>query len=73
MNLLLRDLPTAVHKEIKKGAERHHRSVNQEALALLSQAVAKARARTAFEPIPLKKAIPEDLITRVIRESRDSR
>ncbi len=74
-SLLIKDFPPELHCRLKQEAARYHRSMTQQALALLEQALA-APAKGAAEllPDPLKPVKP---VTRgdavaVIRKSRDS-
>jgi plasmid stability protein len=42
-SLTLKDIPPAVHRALKERAERHHRSLNREAIACLEAAVGAER------------------------------
>ena len=47
--LLIKDLPSELHRKLKEQAARHHRSMTKEALALLL---------TALEPTPEVRGLP---------------
>ena len=73
--LLIKDFPPELHRRLKAEAERHHRSMTRQALALLEQALA-APARDAAHLLPnplkpVKPVTPGDVVA-IIRKSRDS-
>ena len=60
--LVIRDLPTGLHRKLKEMAARERRSMNQQALVLLEQGIARTAAGdgdllTPFRgPFPMTKA-----------------
>ena len=73
--LLIKDFPPELHRKLKEEAERHHRSMTRQALALLEQALS-GRVKNAADvlPKPLKPAKPilsGDVVS-VIRKGRDA-
>ena len=48
--LVIKDLPAELHRRLKDDAERHHRSMTQQAIAILEQGLHRVR------PIPRIKA-----------------
>ena len=48
--LVIKDLPAELHRRLKDDAERHHRSMTQQAIAILEQGLRR------FRPIPRFKA-----------------
>lgn len=54
--LLIKDLPSELHRKLKEQAARHHRSMTKEALALLQQ---------ALEPTPEVRELPPPFRGRV--------
>ena len=40
--ITLKNIPNKLHRELKKRAEEHHRSLNKEVIAMLMQATARA-------------------------------
>ena len=72
--LLIKDFPPELHRKLKEEAERHHRSMTRQALALLEQALSgPARNAADMLPKPLKpvKPILTGDVVSVIRKGRD--
>ncbi len=72
--LLIKNLPSALHRKLKESAARHHRSMTREALALLEQALfGPSRNAAATFPEPLKplRPLPPDAVVSWIREGRE--
>lgn len=53
-NLLIRQMPDAIHRKIKERAARNQRSINKEILVLLEDALAQVATLPAEPPIPFK-------------------
>ena len=73
--LLIKDFPPELHRRLKEEAERYHRSMTRQALALLEQALAApAKNAASLLPDPLKplKPVTRGDVVAVIRKSRDS-
>lgn len=73
--LLIKDFPPELHRRLKEEAERNHRSMTRQAVALLEQALAvQPRNAAAQLPKPLKpaKPLPRGSVVDILRESRDS-
>ena len=74
-SLLLKNVPDALREQLKIRAEGHRRSMNQEALHILEQAMPAAkpldvRAALAFKPVELEGSVD---LTKLLREERDQR
>jgi plasmid stability protein len=73
--LLIKDFPPELHRKLKEEAERHHRSMTRQALALLERALSPP-ARNAAEllPAPLKpaKTLAADDVVAIIRQGREA-
>ena len=78
-SITLKSLPTTLHRTLKARAARHNRSLNQEVIAVLEEAVAPARrldveamlaATRQFRDSLKFKAIPSE-IEAFKREGRD--
>lgn len=71
--VVIRDLPPDIHQRLKTEAQRHHRSMNREIIAILEKEVGGNRLSDL--PPPVKGIKPADprWIVRVIREARESR
>ena len=73
--LLIKDLPPELHRRLQEEATRHHRSMTQQALALLDQALSVPYQDTAellLDPLKLATTLVSDDVIAVIRESRDA-
>lgn len=72
--LLIKNLPSALHKRLRQQAHAHHRSMNREIIAILEQ---ELMARPAAKPppplIPLDKPVDGGWVTRIIRDARDGK
>ena len=75
--LTLKDVPDDLHARLRARAERHHRSLNREAIACLESAVLAepvnvdallARARRARRRV--RRPIPATVIRRLVDEGR---
>lgn len=53
-NLLIRDLPEEVHRRLKERAAQNRRSMNQEVLLLLEEAVEWRENETPDPPVPFQ-------------------
>lgn len=77
MNYTLKNIPADVYTKIKARAERNHRSVNSEIIAILGEAVAY-RPKKAIEILALADALrsrtkgflTDDFISKAKREGR---
>lgn len=50
-SLLIKDIPKSLHKKLKELAEKHHRSMNKEAVVLLQGAISQAYEVGEFFPV----------------------
>ena len=75
-NLSIKNAPDELVKRLKERAERHHRSLQGELLAILEEAAGTSRPLTPDEILAkvrqLRLRTPRDA-TRMIREDRDGR
>jgi len=69
--IVVRDLPPAIHQRLKQEAERHHRSMNREIIAILEKELGATGSAPLPEPVQLKKAVDPRWIADMIREARD--
>ncbi len=71
--IVVRDLPPAIHQKLKQQAERNHRSMNREIIAVLEREM--NAPRPVELPAPVKSLVPVDgrSIADAIRRDRDSR
>ena len=75
-NLSIKNAPDELVKRLKERAERHHRSLQGELMAILEEAAGTSRPLTPDEILAkvrqLRLRTPRDA-TRMIREDRDGR
>jgi hypothetical protein len=71
--LVIRDVPPALHERLKQEAEKHHRSMNGEIIAILEKEVGPAQPVELPPPVKGIKPVDPQWIVRVIREARESR
>jgi plasmid stability protein len=71
--VVVRDLPAGLHQRLKLEAERHHRSMNREIIAILEKELAEQHLPVVSAPVfpsqPLTAAWVRD-VTRSLREQR---
>lgn len=68
--VIIRDMPTALHQRLKLEAERHHRSMNREAIVILEEALGAGEPAPLPAPVKLKKPVAPQWIVKIIREGR---
>ena len=69
--IVVRDVPPVLHQRLKQEAERHHRSMNREIIAILEKELGATRSSSLPEPIRLKKPVDPRWIADMIREARE--
>ena len=50
-SVLIKNLPDALHQQLKRRAEKHHRSLNKEVIALIEAALTNPQAEDGSEPV----------------------
>jgi plasmid stability protein len=68
--LVLKNVPEQIHKLLKQEAQRHRRSMTQQALAILEQALVPVEPIRLPKAIRPRKAISAEMVVRAIREGR---
>lgn len=71
--VVIRDLPTALHQRLKREAERHHRSMNREAIAILEKELGQPAPLDIHRPVVPSKPLSAAWIRETTREMRDRR
>jgi hypothetical protein len=71
--LLVKDLPPELHGRLKEEAERNHRSMNRQVIAILEKELGGARPAGLPPPVKGRKSADPKWIVRIIREARDAR
>ena len=71
--VVVRDLPPVLHQRLKQEAERHHRSMNREIIAIIERELEEDQP--AMLPALVKPLVPVSGrgIAAAIRAARDSR
>ncbi len=71
--VVVRDLPPVLHQRLKQAAERNHRSMNREIIAILERELQTPAPEDLPPPVSGKRPADPEWIVRVIREARDGR
>ena len=71
--LVIKDLPNDLHKRLKAEAERHRRSMTQQAVVILEHALRAFPPVRLPEPVTPLRPISGSDIVRAIRKARDGR
>jgi plasmid stability protein len=70
--LLIKDLPSHLHRKLKERARRNHRSMPREALALLESALGLAPPPPELPPLlHTGRPLTRELLERAKREGRE--
>ena len=68
--LVIKELPVEIHRRLKDGAAQHHRSMTQEAIAILEQGLHRLRPIPDFKPYKGSFPLTNAFINRAKREGR---
>lgn len=71
--VVIRDLPPSLHQRLKQVAERHHRSMNREVIAILEKELAGRVQADVRRPIVPSKPLSAAWVRETTREMRDNR
>ena len=71
--LVIRDLPTILHQRLKQEAERHHRSMNREIIAIPEVVLSERQPAALLPPVKPIVSVDGRHIADAIRRARDSR
>ncbi|MGY6216864.1 FitA-like ribbon-helix-helix domain-containing protein [Methylolobus aquaticus] len=69
-SVLIKNLPDALHQQLKQRAERHHRSLNKEVIALIEAALTNPQAEDASERVA---SLRDPRITELLDEVQQRR
>ncbi|MCX6997810.1 MAG: Arc family DNA-binding protein [Kiritimatiellaeota bacterium] len=69
--LLIKSVPPEIHQRLRLQAERHHRSMNREVLAILEERLATPSVTNLPPPVKTLRPISGATITGIIRRMRD--
>lgn len=68
--LVIKDLPAELHRRLMKDAAQHHRSMTQQAIVILEQALHRVRPVPDFTPYRGAFPLTNDFINKAKREGR---
>lgn len=69
-SVLIRNLPDELHRQLKRRARRHDRSLNQEVIALIEIALDNRPVRALPAPVELRKPLTQDMLDQARQEGR---
>ncbi len=70
--VLVKDLPSQLHHRLKQEAQRNHRSMNRQVIAILEKELGHLTPTTLPPPVKLMKPMDPRWIVKVIREGREN-
>ena len=68
--LVIKDLPAEIHRRLKDEANQHHRSMTQQAIAILEQGLHRAQAIPVFKAYKGRFPLTNEFINAAKREGR---
>ncbi|MFP4607435.1 MAG: FitA-like ribbon-helix-helix domain-containing protein [Thiohalospira sp.] len=69
-SVVIKNLPDDLHQELKRRAERHHRSLNRELIALIETAVQGPDHDELPDPVRLRKPLTQEMLDEARQEGR---
>jgi hypothetical protein len=69
--LLLKNVPERIKRDLKGEARKNRRSMNQEALVLLEQALKRRKPPALPSPLKPKKPFTHDWLLKAMKEGRE--
>ncbi len=69
--LLIKSIPPEIHQRLRLQAERHHRSMNREVLAILEDNLDALPVAELPPPVKPLRPVSGEEIVRMIRDMRD--
>ncbi len=69
-SVLIKNLPDELHQQLKRRAQRHHRSLNKELIALIEVALQSRAVEELPEPVKLRKPLTQDMLDGARKEGR---
>jgi hypothetical protein len=69
--LLIKSIPPEIHQRLRLQAERHHRSMNREVLAILEERLEAPLAMDLPPPIKPLRPISGESIVKIVRRMRE--
>lgn len=71
--VVIRDLPPSLHQRLKQEAEKNHRSMNREIIAILEKILERPAAAELPPPVKGLKPVSGEWIVKIIRDARDGK
>lgn len=71
--VVVRDLPTVLHRRLKQEAERHHRSMNREIIAILEKELDGPSPAGVRRPVVPSRPLSAAWVRETTRNMRDNR
>ena len=70
--IIIRNIPSYLHRRLRIEAENHHRSMNREVIAILEKKLAETNPLALIpHPVKGKKSVSPEWIAQNIRKARD--
>ncbi|MBK1632169.1 hypothetical protein CKO31_15775 [Thiohalocapsa halophila] len=69
-SVLIKNLPSEVHRQLKRRARRHHWSFNQELIALIEAALDNRAVQALPAPVELRKSLTRSMLDQARQEGR---
>jgi hypothetical protein len=69
--LLIKNMPPGIHQRLRLQAERHHRSMNREVLAILEEELEAPPVAELPPPVKPLRPVSGDTVVRIIRQMRE--
>ena len=69
-SVLIKNLPDELHRALKLRAERHHRSLNKELIAIIETTVHRPEHAELPEPVRLRKPLSQEMLDDARDEGR---
>ncbi|WP_295879223.1 hypothetical protein [uncultured Thiohalocapsa sp.] len=69
-SVLIRNLPDALHRQLKRRARRHHRRLDQELIALIEVALDTRASAALPAPAKLRKPLKQHMLDQARQQGR---
>lgn len=69
-SVLIKNLPDVLHRQLKRRAELHHRSLNREVIALIEDALRSQPVEELPAAVKLRKPLTQQMLDRARKEGR---
>jgi plasmid stability protein len=69
-SVLIRNLPDALHRQLKRRARRHHRRLDQELIALIEAALDTRASAALPAPVKLRKPLKQHTLDQARQQGR---